>query len=48
MFPSTLQKDLKKNRKYGKIQESDRREKRVSLLEIHYRHEWKHAINYTF
>ena len=47
MFPSTLQKDLKKNRKYGRIQESDRREKKVSLLETRYRHEWKHAINYT-
>ncbi|MBR6406520.1 MAG: polyphosphate polymerase domain-containing protein, partial [Lachnospiraceae bacterium] len=47
MFPTTLQKDLKKNRKYGRIQESDRREKKVSLLETRYRHEWKHAINYT-
>ena len=47
MFLPPRQKSLKKDRKYGKIQESDRREKRVSLLEIHYRHEWKHAINYT-
>ena len=47
MFPTTQQKDLKKNRKYGRIQESDRREKKVSLLETRYRHEWKHAINYT-
>ena len=47
MFLPPRQKSLKKDRKYGKIQESDRREKKVSLLETHYRHEWKHAINYT-
>ena len=47
MFLPPRQKSLKKDRKYGKIQESDRREKKVSLLETRYRHEWKHAINYT-
>ena len=47
MFLPQRQKSLKKNRKYGKIQESDRREKKVSSLETHYRHEWKHEINYA-
>ena len=47
MFLPQRQKSLKKNRKYGKIQESDRREKKVNSLETHYRHEWKHEINYA-
>ena len=47
MFLPQRQKSLKKNRKYGKIQESDRREKKVSSLETHYRHEWKHEISYA-
>ena len=47
MFLLHKRKSLKMRRKYGKIQESDRREKKVSSTEPHYRHEWKHEISYA-